>query len=155
MHWNSTLPKRKSVGVKKARVPYTLRAPSGWLSVAFGAKRKWRYHHSHAPLPAALDLRGAQRCVLHREGRHRAGARVFLFRGGASEARTGVHRFRVLDGWQVADGVTGFGGTTLALSGVMRATSSWSLRLGLSETATLRWDVACLPSGCVDLNVSS
>ena len=25
------------------------------LTVAFGAKRKWRYHHSHAPLPAALD----------------------------------------------------------------------------------------------------
>jgi hypothetical protein len=54
MHWNSTLPKRKSVGVKKARVPYTLRAASGWLSVAFGAKRKWRYHHSHAPLPTLM-----------------------------------------------------------------------------------------------------
>jgi hypothetical protein len=32
------------------------------LTVAFGAKRKWRYHHSHAPLPAAIDRRGAQRC---------------------------------------------------------------------------------------------
>jgi len=47
------------------------------------------------------------------------------------------YRFRALDGWQVADGVTGFGGLTLALSGVMDARSSWSLRLGLSETATL------------------
>ena len=32
-----------------------------------------------APLPAALDRRGAQQSVLHREGRHRAGARLFLF----------------------------------------------------------------------------
>ena len=30
-------------------------------------------------LPAALDHRGAQQCVLHREGRRRAGARLFLF----------------------------------------------------------------------------
>ena len=73
----------------------------------------------------------------------------------SSEARTGVHRFRALDGWQVADGVTGFGRTTLALSGAMSATSNWSLRLGLREPATLCWDVTCLPSGCVDLNVSS
>jgi len=31
------------------------------------------------PLSAALDHRGAQQCVLHREGRHRVGACVFLF----------------------------------------------------------------------------
>jgi len=34
------------------------------LSVAFGAKRKWRYHHSHAPLPTALDDRGEQMATL-------------------------------------------------------------------------------------------
>jgi len=46
--------------------------------------------HAHrAPLPDTVVDRGAQRCVLHREGRHRAGARVFLFRGRARSALGG------------------------------------------------------------------
>ena len=65
-----------------------------------------------------------------------------------------VHRFRFLDGWQMADGAKGGEGTKLALSGVMSATFGWSLRVGC-ETGTLCWDVACVPSGWVDLNVSS
>src|ERR1022692_3664867 len=73
LHANSILEFSHSLGPSR-------RATSGWLSVAFGAKRKWRYHHSHAPLPAALDHRGAQQCVLHREGRHGGVARLFLFR---------------------------------------------------------------------------
>ncbi len=69
------------------------------LTVAFGAKRKWRYHHSHAPFPAALDDRREQRRVLHREGRHRAAAWLFLFRGRArskisgQDAHQGFERF--------------------------------------------------------------
>jgi hypothetical protein len=59
------------------------------LTVAFGAKRKWRYHHCHAPLPATLDHRGAQQCVLYRLRQYRPGARLFLFRGGTGAALGG------------------------------------------------------------------
>jgi hypothetical protein len=38
---------------------------------------------------AAVDNRGARQCVLHREGRHRAGARLFLFPGRARSALCG------------------------------------------------------------------
>ena len=74
---------------QKSQIPLATRAPSihgpkrraasGWLSIAFGAKRKWLLSSLHAPLPAALDRRRAQRRVLHREGRLQAGACVFLF----------------------------------------------------------------------------
>ena len=52
--------------------------PQGWLSVAFGAKRKWRYHHSHAPLPAALGDRGAPG-ELHCPRRHGQALGYFYF----------------------------------------------------------------------------
>jgi tetratricopeptide (TPR) repeat protein len=39
--------------------------------------------------------------------------------------------------------------------GVMSTAIGWFLRLGWSTTTTLWLDVACLPSGCLDLNVSS
>jgi len=42
-----------------------------------------------APLPVALDARREQQRLLHREGRYRAGARVFLFRGRARSALGG------------------------------------------------------------------
>ena len=120
--------------------------------------RSLPYHHRS--MPAARRFPRPLTIEEHAESfivpdRNWAGARLLSTSGmmSSSEARTGVHRFRALDGWQVADGVTGFGRTTLALSVAMSATSSWSL--GLSETATLCWDVACLPSVCVDLNVSS
>jgi hypothetical protein len=45
------------------------------MSVAFGAKRKWRYHHFHAPLPATVDDRGGKRRLFHRPRQHRASAR--------------------------------------------------------------------------------
>jgi hypothetical protein len=54
----NSLPHRRKTATMSGIGPQR-RATSGWLSVAFGAKRKWRHHHSHAPLPAALDHRGA------------------------------------------------------------------------------------------------
>jgi hypothetical protein len=108
------------------------------------------------PPPWTLDEANNAWSIVRDNTGQSLGYVTFYFGNDESEARTGVHRFRALDGWQVADGVTGFGRTTtLDLSGVMSATSNWSLRLGLRETATLRWDVTRLPSGCVDLNVSS
>jgi hypothetical protein len=47
------------------------------------------YSKLPASLSAALDDRGAQQCVLHREGRQWAGARLFLFRGQARSALGG------------------------------------------------------------------
>jgi hypothetical protein len=35
------------------------RATSGWLSVAFGAKRKWRYHHSMRRFPPPWSIEEA------------------------------------------------------------------------------------------------
>ena len=61
--------------------------------------------------------------------------------------------FWVLEGWQ--DGVTGFDRATFAPTGVITAAYSWSLGLGDSEIATVRSDVACLPSGWLDLNAIS
>jgi len=55
---NATLERGSVSAVQNALMALKRRAASGWPSVAFGAKRKWRYHHSHAPLPAAPDDRG-------------------------------------------------------------------------------------------------
>ena len=51
------------------------RAASGWLSVAFAAKRKWRYHHSHAPwtIDEANDA-----CFIVRDSTRQALAYVYF-----------------------------------------------------------------------------
>src|SRR6478735_7340204 len=45
--------------------------------------------------------------------------------------------------------------TTVGLPGVISATTGRSAGPGLIATATLCLDVACLPSGCLERNVSS